>query len=61
MFTIQLNEQMLRVISEALGNAPFRVAAPVIAELQKQIDVQQKPSPPTPGNGKTEDALPTRS
>ena len=39
----ELSEQMVSVIGEALSGAPYKIAAPVIAELQKQINAQQKP------------------
>jgi hypothetical protein len=32
---------MAAVISEALGNMPYRIAAPVIEELQRQLDAQR--------------------
>lgn len=39
-YTFQLKQQELAVISELLANAPFRMSAPVIASLQKQINEQ---------------------
>lgn len=36
-----LPDEMVNVISQALGNAPFRVALPVIQEMQRQIDLQK--------------------
>lgn len=39
-YTFQLKQQELAVISELLANAPFRMSAPVIATLQKQINEQ---------------------
>ena len=41
--TFELNEQMVAVIGKALGAQPYELVAPVIAELQKQINAQQKP------------------
>lgn len=52
MYKIELSEEHLRVIADALGNAPFRLAAPVVSELQRQIREQQ-PKP----NGHAEEAL----
>jgi hypothetical protein len=45
MVKLELSEQMIQVIGEALGNAPFKTSAPVIAELQKQINAQQDEAP----------------
>lgn len=42
MFRFELSPQMISVISQALGNAPYSVAAPVVTELQRQINEQQK-------------------
>lgn len=42
MYKLELSEQMLDVISRALGNTPYAIAAPVVAELQKQIAAQQQ-------------------
>ena len=41
MIKLELSDQMVSVIGEALGNAPYKVSAPVIAEIQKQISAQQ--------------------
>jgi hypothetical protein len=41
MLKLELSEQMLQVIGEALSNAPYRISAPVLAEIQKQLDAQQ--------------------
>lgn len=43
--TLELTEQHLQIIGEALGNAPYKLAAPVLAEIQKQIDAQGKGRP----------------
>lgn len=47
MFEFILNEQMTMVIAEALSNHRYRDAAPVIAEMQRQMSKQK----PHPGNG----------
>lgn len=41
-FKFELSEQMLAVISQALGNAPYSQAAPVVAEMQRQVDEQKR-------------------
>lgn len=51
MLHLDLSEQMLGVIAEALANHRFRDAAPVIAELQRQINAQRPM-----GNGRDEAA-----
>lgn len=45
-FKLELSEQMLQVIGNALGAAPYNVAAPVVAELQKQVSAQLQPATP---------------
>lgn len=52
MYKLELSEQMMGVIASALGSHPYREAAPVIHELQRQINNQRMPMPPT--NGKME-------
>lgn len=44
MIKLELSEQHIAIIGQALGNAPYNVAAPVVAELQRQINEQQKPA-----------------
>jgi hypothetical protein len=51
MFRFELSEQMTAVIANALGNHPFREAAPVINEIQRQIN-NQRPMPGVATNGK---------
>jgi len=41
--TITLTEQQLQVVSAALAELPFKVAAPLIQDLTKQIGEQRKP------------------
>lgn len=45
---------MIAVIGEALGNAPYKIVAPVLAEIQKQIDVQ------LPEGGKDDQVVPLK-
>jgi len=40
---LELSIEHANVIMEALGNAPYRVAAPVIATIQQQFAEQSKP------------------
>jgi hypothetical protein len=46
MLKFELSEQHVNVIAQALGNAPYSVAAPVIAELQNQINAQRQQAAP---------------
>jgi len=41
--TITLTEQQLQVVSAALSELPFKIAAPLIQDLTKQIGEQRKP------------------
>jgi hypothetical protein len=41
-FKFEISEKNLAVIAQALGKASYEQAAPVIADLQKQISEQQK-------------------
>jgi hypothetical protein len=46
---LELTEQMIQTIGLGLGELPFKQAAPVITELQKQITEQTNvPSPAEP-------------
>ncbi len=40
MITLVLSEQMVQAIGQVLEQAPYRLAAPILAELQKQINGQ---------------------
>ena len=42
MLKFDLSPEMVAVIGGALENAPYKVAAPVLQELQKQIDAQKE-------------------
>jgi len=56
MFKIELSEQHLNIIIEALGNTAYRLSAPVLAEIGKQVQEQRPPQPSLQqpqGNGKT--------
>jgi hypothetical protein len=41
--TFKLTVEQTNVIMEALGNAPYRVAAPIVALLQQQAAPQMQP------------------
>lgn len=45
MLKFELSDQHVAIIGAALAKAPYETVAPVIAELQKQIDAQ------APGKG----------
>jgi len=58
MIHLQLNEQQFNLIVECLGNAPYRVVAPLLVELSQQVQAQRgavAPAPPpeeaNKGNG----------
>ena len=42
-YTITLTQDQLQIIAAALGELPMKIAAPVVAELNKQITGQMKP------------------
>lgn len=42
-YTLVLTEAMLNVISQGLMDLPFKLAAPVVAEIQAQIRKQSAP------------------
>lgn len=44
MLKFELSEQMVQIIGQALGAAPYQAVKPIIDELQRQIDAQ-KPRP----------------
>ena len=41
-YSIKLTEQELNILSAALVELPFKVAAPLVAKINQQITVQQK-------------------
>lgn len=43
MLKFELSMDMTNVVMEALGNAPYRIAAPVVATIQQQYAEQTKP------------------
>lgn len=45
-FSIQLTLEQWQVIGDALGDLPFKKSALLIAELNKQINDQNKPAEP---------------
>ena len=42
-YSITLSEQELNILSAALVELPFKVAAPVISKINQQIAKQQSP------------------
>lgn len=45
MLKFELSQQAIEVIGHALGRMPYDTVCTVIAELQRQINEQQKPVP----------------
>lgn len=43
-YSIQLTLEQWQIIGAALGDQPFKTSAPVIAELNRQIAEQNKPT-----------------
>lgn len=43
MFKIELTEQDLQILSAALGEIPFKIAAPLVDKINQQIAEQQQP------------------
>ena len=41
MYTLTLSDEQMQIIGAALAELPFRVAAPVISEINKQLAAQQ--------------------
>lgn len=52
-FKLELNEQQIAILGQIIGKAPYEVAAPLITEMQKQIDAQQPK-----GNGAMQVGMP---
>ena len=48
MLKFELSEQHIQIIGAALGAQPYDRVAPVIAELQRQINEAQKPKSDEP-------------
>ena len=42
-YKIELTEQDLQILSAALGEIAFKIAAPLVDKLNKQITEQQQP------------------
>lgn len=42
MYDIKFDPQHLQYIGELLGNSPFKVAAPIIATIQAQVNEQDR-------------------
>lgn len=39
-YTIKLSEQVLQTVLECMAAQPYRVVAPIIADIQRQIEGQ---------------------
>ena len=42
-YKIELTEQDLQILSAALGEIPFKIAAPLVDKINKQIAEQEQP------------------
>ena len=42
-FKFEFDEKTLHLICQGLGTLPYAVAAPILADVQKQYDAQNKP------------------
>ena len=42
-FRLELTGEQLNMVAQAIGELPFRVAEPLIAEIRKQVNEQQVP------------------
>lgn len=40
-FTFQLTQQQLNILAQGLGELPFKIAQPMLQELQNQFDAQK--------------------
>ena len=45
MHTLTLNDEQMQIIGAALAELPYRVSAPVLAEINRQIAAQEKEKP----------------
>jgi len=45
---IELSVEQLQVIGQVLEGAPYKIAAPLLAHLQNQINAAQRVEPPPP-------------
>ena len=45
MTTLTLTDQQLQIIGAALSELPYRICAPLIADIERQIMAQQKEKP----------------
>ena len=43
--TLTLTDQQLQIIGAALAELPYRISAPLIADIERQIMAQQKENP----------------
>ncbi len=45
MTTLTLTDQQLQIIGAALSELPYRISAPLITDIERQIMAQQKEKP----------------
>ena len=45
---IEIDEKYIAILSAALGELPYKVAAPLVADINRQIFEKQKASSSTP-------------
>lgn len=41
-YTLKFNEQQMQVLNMALGEIPFKLAAPLVREINEQIESQRR-------------------
>jgi hypothetical protein len=42
-FNLELTGEQLNMVAQAIGELPFRIAEPLIADIRKQVGEQQVP------------------
>ena len=45
-FKIELTEQEINLVAQAIGELPFRIAEPLMRNLQEQVNGQQEQEAP---------------
>lgn len=51
-YTLVLEQPMLAQIIDLIANGPYKIAAPILAELQRQVDAQVQVLPEFVDNGR---------
>lgn len=57
MLKFELSEQMVAAMARVLSSGPYNVVAPILEELQKQINAQAPSRAPTNGDGTAVEAV----